>query len=81
MNIVKIGNVELTEEQAFRFYEERRYIVTYSKIYALHYSNAQKRVYGKEIYHHPGMAKRGRFHAMTAEAVNHLLKFPLLNLT
>jgi hypothetical protein len=79
MEIVKIGNVELTEEQAARFYEEHRYIVTYSKIYKLHYSAAAKQVYGSQIYYNKGMAKRGRFHAMTAETVNHLLGFQLVN--
>ena len=81
MNIVKIGNIELTEAEATRLYEERRYLVTYSKIYELHWSNAQKRVYGSVIYRQPGLAKRGRFHAMTAEAVNHLINFSLLNIT
>lgn len=79
MDIIRIGNVELTPDHAFRLYSEKRYIVTYSKIYALHYSNAQKRVYGSVVYSHKGLAKRGRFHAMTAEEVNHLIGFPLLN--
>lgn len=77
--IIKFGNVELTEAQAERFYRENRYIVTYSKIYSIQYSAAQKTYYGRVIYSHPGMAKRGRFHAMTAHEINHLLRQPLLN--
>jgi hypothetical protein len=79
MDIVRIGNVELTEEQAFKLYEEKLYIVTYSKIYALHYSNAQKRVYESEIYRSPGMTRRGRFHKLTAADVNRLIGFKLVN--
>lgn len=77
-DVIKIGNVELTEEEAWRLYEKQLYIVTYSKIYQLHYSAAQQRVYGSQIYYQPGLAQRSRFHAMSAEAVNRLLKFDLV---
>jgi len=77
--IVNIGNVELTESKVSKLYYDHKYIVTYSKIYTIEYSNAQKRFYGRAIYSHRGMAKRGRFHALTASEVNHLLGFDLLN--
>lgn len=32
MKIVKIGNVELTEAEAFKLYESGKYIVTYNTI-------------------------------------------------
>ena len=78
MEIIKIGSVELTKEEAEKLYESGKYIVTFSRIYQLHYSNAQKRVYGTEIYRQQGMARRGRFYAMDAKTVNHLLGFKLV---
>lgn len=78
-NIIKIGNVELTESQISQLYTSNRYIVTYSKIYSIEYSMAQKKFYGRPIYTCKGMAKRGRFHALTASEINHMLDFPLLN--
>ena len=78
-NIVKIGNVELTTDHVSRLYTENRYIVTYSKIYSIEYSMAQKRFYGRPIYTCKGMGRRGRFHALTAAEINHLLNFNLLN--
>lgn len=76
--IIKIGSVELTEAEALELYESRKYIVTYSRIYQLQYSSAQKRVYGTEIYRQQGMTKRGRFYAMDAESVNDLIGFNLV---
>lgn len=78
MKIVKIGNVELTEVEAFKLYESGKYIVTYSRIYQLHYCQPSQMVYGSEIYRQQGMARRGRFHAVDAKAVNHLLGFKLV---
>lgn len=77
--IVKIGSVELSEKEAFRLYSEGMYIVTYSKIYALHYSHAQQRVYGHPIFTQQGMTRRGRYHTMTAAGVNRLVGIQLVN--
>ena len=41
--IVKIGSVELYEDEARKLYEEKKYIVTYGGVYQLFYSNAQKK--------------------------------------
>lgn len=79
MKIVRIGGVELTPEEAERYYLEGKYIVTYGCIYQLFYSAAQKRVYGQVIYRSQGMTRRGRFFAMGAETVNHLVGFDLVN--
>ena len=57
--------MELTPEEAERYYLEEKYIVTYGCIYQLFYSTAQKR--------------RGRFFAMDAETVNRLVGFNLVN--
>lgn len=79
MEIVKIGGVELTPQEAEKYYFEGKYIVTRTRIYQLFYSNAQKRVYGQSIYHSDGMTKRGRFFAMSGRDVNHLIGFKLVN--
>lgn len=83
MEIIKIGNVEFSADEARRYYESEKYIVTYSKIYALHWSAAQQKVYGSVIYEKPktggvGLAKRGRFFILSADNVNGLLGFNLL---
>ncbi len=75
----RIGRVELTPEEAERYYQEGKYIVTYGCIYQLFYSVAQKRVYGTVIYRQAGMTRKGRFFAMDAETVNHLVGFNLVN--
>lgn len=80
-NVIRIGTVELFPEEAIKLYNEKKYIMTYSKIFQLFYSQAQGRVYGREVYCKPnaGFARRGRFYAVNAEAVNSLLGFKLLN--
>lgn len=81
MNIIKIGNIELTEEEAARLYQGgRRYLVAYSKIYALDYS-VNAGYHGRIIYRRPekgGYTRRGRFFAYPASEINHLLGFKLL---
>ena len=78
LDIVKIGNVELTSQEAFDLYSAEMYIVTYSHIYQLFYSEAQRTVYGQPIYHEKGLAARGRFYTMTGKQINHLLKMQLV---
>jgi len=82
---MKIGNIELTEKEANQFYfDKKRYIVSYRRIYQLNWCENYKHgggVYGTEIYYHKGdlpLTKKGRFFAMTAEQVNKLLGFNLL---
>jgi hypothetical protein len=70
-NIVKIGRVELFEHEAREIYEAGKYILTYSKVYAVDYSAAQKRFYGRVVINQGG-ARRGRYHIMTAKEINHL---------
>lgn len=77
--IVKIGSVELYESDALRLYNERKYIVTYSRIYQLQGPTpAYPYVRGLEIYRHAGMTRRGRFHTMNAHDVNDLVGYPLV---
>ena len=82
MDIIKIGPVELSPQEAEKlYYSGEKYIVTFSRIYQIHYSQAQRRFYGQEIIRAtPGnnYARRGRFHAYDAKDVNWLLGFKLL---
>ena len=81
-NIIRIGRVELTEDDARKLYEEGKYILTYSKVYAVCYSK-NAGYYGHEVYRTTtkgcgGMCRRGRFHALTAAEVNNILGYKLL---
>lgn len=81
--IVKIGNVELLEREAKDFFHNNKFIVTYSKIYSVNYSEAQKSYYGAVVYSKPandgiGLATRGRWFCTDASGVNNLLNFELL---
>ena len=71
-NIVKIGRVELLENEAAKFYQERKYICTSTAIFQIHYSEAQKAYYGHKVISQ-GIARRGRFHALRAQDINHIL--------
>ena len=66
--IVKIGNVELTPQEAQRYATEGRYIVTRSRIYQIvQWAGAY---HGKVVYTAKGMTRPGRFYAMTAATIN-----------
>lgn len=80
--MVKIGNVQLTQEEAEKIYtSNRKYLVTYNKIYAIHHST-NAGYYGSVVYQltkkGEHFTKRGRFFAYPASEVNHLLGFNLL---
>lgn len=73
--IIKIGGVELTEQEAQQLFNDRRFIVTYGKIYDITYRNGS--FHGKEIYKSKGMTRRGRYFALTADQINNLVGFKL----
>lgn len=75
---VIIGRLTLSHDEVLKFYFEHKYIITYSAIYQLFYSNAQRRAYASEIYRAPKLTRRGTYRAATAAEVNELLKFQLL---
>ncbi len=78
MQIVKIGTVELTEQEAEKILQSGKYIVTYSRIFQVFHSpNAG--YYGREVYYQPKMARRGRFHVMAGSEINRMLGIQLLN--
>ena len=77
--IVHIGPVELYASDAEKLCADGKYIVTYSRIYQLFPPTAgYPYVKGQEIYYSRGLAKRGRFHALTAADVNRLVGSPLV---
>ena len=76
----KAGRVELTKEQAEKIYTEKRYICTSTAIWQPHFSQAQKeqQIYFTKIADYKGLARRGRFYALTAEEINHVMGFEYL---
>lgn len=77
--VIKVGTVELYEDEALKLYNEKKYIVSYGGVYQLHYSDAQKRVYGQKVIDQKGIARRGRFYALPAEQINKILGEKVLN--
>ena len=77
MEIIKIGRVELTEEEVQKLYEEKKYICTSSSIYQSNYSQAQKSFDGPKLFS-IGLAGRGRYYALTAKEINDICKKTLL---
>lgn len=81
---VTIGTVTLPESEVAHYYESGLYLVMYTKVYQLFYTAASRQYYGQMVFHlprekgQPGLVKRGRYKAMTAEQVNRLIGFDLL---
>lgn len=66
MDIIRIGSVELTPEEAAAAHERGLYIVAFRRVYQVNYSADP-------------LTRRGRFFRITGEAVNHLIGHELLN--
>lgn len=75
---VIIGNLAISHDEVLKLYFEHKYIITYSAIYQLFYSAAQRRAYASKIYSAPNLTRRGTYRAATAAEVNELLQFDLL---
>lgn len=75
---VIIGKLTLSHSEVLKLYFEHKYIITYSAVYQLFYSNAQRRAYAAEIFRAPNLTRRGTYQAATAAEVNKLLQFDLL---
>lgn len=75
----KAGSVELTEKEAFRIYDEKKYIATSTAVYQPHYSQAQNAVYFSKVLTVKGIARRGRFYTMTAAQINRILDKEILS--
>lgn len=83
-NIVKIGNVEFSEQVLSDSYNEGRiYVITRSKIYQIMYGGANTGYYGQMIYQKPvkggiGFTRRGRFFQANGKQLNDFLGFNLV---
>ena len=71
----KAGRVELSEQEAIRIYSERKFIVTSYGIFQPKWHDNQplQRVSFFQISSIKGLAKCGRWHALTAEEINHIV--------
>ena len=78
MEVLKIGPVELYKTDAEKLYNDgKRYLVTYSAIYQINFSQAQNKYYGSVLFRPASKTehytRRGRFFAYSASDVNNLL--------
>ena len=75
------GRVELSKEEAYTIYENKRYIVTSYGIFQPQWHNNQpeQRVTFHKISDIHGIAKRGRYHCLTGDEINHILGCELLH--
>lgn len=71
----KAGKVELTEAEAFEIYESKKYIVTSYGIYQpeYHANQPEQRITFRKISDIHGIAKRGRYHRLTGDEINHIM--------
>lgn len=69
----KAGSTELTRSECEECYSNKKYIVNYSGVYQIHFSNANNCYYCSKIISVKGATKRGRFFAANARDVNYLL--------
>lgn len=69
------GRVELNEEDAFKIYENKKYIVTSYGIFQPEYHDNQpeQHITFRKISNIKGIAKRGRYHTLTGDEINHIL--------
>lgn len=74
-----IGGVELLREEAEMMYSQKLYIVAYTGVYQILFSQAQDRYYGQRVYRETGLSRKGRFYTMTAPQVNELIGEDLLD--
>lgn len=76
---IKVGSTEFTESDIEKIYTEKKYVVNYSGVYAIHYSVAQKQYYSSKVIDCKGLTRMGRFFIMTAEMVNIIIGKKVLN--
>ena len=75
----KVGRVELTEAEAWKIYNEKKYICTSTAIYQGFYSKAQNQVYFVKIADYKGIARRGRYYTLTADHINRIMGYEFLH--
>ena len=67
------GGAELLREEAEMMYSRKLYIVAYTGVYRILFSQAQDRYRGQKVYSEKGLSRRGRSCTMTAPQVNELI--------
>lgn len=70
--VIKVGPVELTEQEAQRIYDSELYVCTSSAVYRVEY-HENTGFNGRKMIVFKGIARRGRFYLLTASAVNKLV--------
>lgn len=69
------GRVQLTKDEAFRIYENKKYVVTSYGIFQPQWHNNQpeQRVSFHKISDIHGIARRGRYYTLTGDEINHVI--------
>lgn len=73
-----IGGTQLLENDIWQNIYLKKYIVNYRGVYQIFYCEAQKGFYGQKVIDKKGLARRGRYYAMTGSEINHLLDCQIL---
>lgn len=55
-----IGGVELLREEVEMMYSQKLYIVAYTGVYQILFSQAQDRYHGQKVYSEKGLSRRGQ---------------------
>lgn len=82
---MRIGTIEIDEQTAAEIFAARQYIATYARIYEIYAPNAAcpyyhaGEVYNKRYNGKSAFARRGKWKRLTAEQVNELVGFKLVN--
>ena len=75
----KAGRVGLSKDEALKIYFDKKYIVTSYGIFQPQFHNNQpeQMVSFHKISDIKGIAKRGRYHTLTGDEINHVLGYKL----
>lgn len=73
------GGVEPLREEVEMTYSQKPYIVAYTGVYQILFSQARDRYHGQKVYSEKGLSRGGRFYTMTAPQVNGLIGKDLLD--
>jgi len=80
MTVIRIGGIELTQDEARDLYDSgRRYLISYNTITEMTYDAKTDCFGGKVICRKPkgqklGFTRRGRFYSFTKEEIDGFLK-------
>lgn len=75
--VIGFGKANIEKAEVQRLYEEKKYICTSSCIYRIVFARMQQKFYGLKLFS-IGLSARGRYYALTAKEINHILGKKLL---